>query len=75
MYVVSPSYSLKEYIDNIHKIITKQSDKKPIGQINSTYKVLTEIINNDSLKQLAQKLYPEAYDKIVQAITELDILQ
>nr|DAD58597.1 MAG TPA: hypothetical protein [Bacteriophage sp.] len=50
MYVLPPKATIEEYIGNLNKILNKESGVKPIGQLFTSYKLLKELIVNNSFK-------------------------
>lgn len=72
MYVLPPKATIKEYIDNLNKILNKESGVKPIGQLFTSYKLLKELITNDSFKQLIEEKHPGLLQKVQEGISYVD---
>lgn len=74
VYVLPPKATLKEFIDNIHNIYTKQDTIYPIGQINTSYKILKGLMNNPQFEQNFKSMYPMRYGIVKNTIDELSNL-
>lgn len=74
VYVLPPKSDLREYIDNLYNRINKRPSM-PIGQINTSFKILEQIIND---KEFADsefvKWYPTRYKYIKDVINDLSKL-
>lgn len=72
-YVLPPKASIKEYLENIKKILNKEDEKESIGQLFTSYKLLQVLINNDDFKQhLKEKGGEGLVNEVYSAITEVD---
>lgn len=77
--VVSPSYTLEEFIDNLREIIqnqNKNNSAKPIGQINTSYKILKKLFKQDEFKNIVTNLYgSNVFNWVNSAIVKLEALE
>ena len=69
-YVLPPKSNLSEFSENIYKRITKQNTR-PIGQINTTYKLFDKIIDDPDFAKQFESLYPDRFKKAKEIISKL----
>lgn len=74
MYVLPPKATLQEYIENLKRIITKEGNTKPIGQLFTSYKLLKILLDNNTFVQELDKRIPGIVNKLRDTIYELDSL-
>lgn len=74
VYVIPPKATIREYLDNLHKILNKESNVQNIGQLFTSYKLLKILINNDSFRSELERKAPGLLSKVEGAIQEVDSL-
>ena len=74
VYVIPPKATIREYLDNLHKIFNKEPDVQNIGQLFTSYKLLKILINNDSFRSELERKAPGLLSKVEGAIQEVDAL-
>ena len=74
VYVISPKATIREYLDNLHKILNKEPNVQNIGQLFTSYKLLKILINNDSFRSELERKAPGLLSKVEGAIQEVDAL-
>lgn len=74
VYVIPPKATIREYLDNLHKILNKEPNVQNIGQLFTSYKVLKILINNDSFRSELERKAPGLLSKVEGAIQEVDTL-
>lgn len=74
VYVIPPKATIREYLDNLHKILNKEPDVQNIGQLFTSYKLLKILINNDSFRSELERKSPGLLSKVENAIQEVDSL-
>ena len=74
VYVIPPKATIREYLDNLHKILNKESNVQNIGQLFTSYKLLKILINNDSFRSELERKAPGLLSKVGEAIQEVDTL-
>ena len=72
MYVLPPRVTIKEYADNLAKIISKQPGIQPIGTITTSYELLKALLNSDTFKTRLSKKQKNALAFLQRVIPELD---
>ena len=68
IYIIPPKATLREYFDNIHKILSKEEGVQNIGQLFTSYKILKALLQSDpedspELVELKLKFYEDFNDK------------
>lgn len=74
VYVIPPKATIREYLDNLHKILNKEPNVQNIGQLFTSYKLLKILINNDSFRSELERKAPGLLSKVERAIQEVDAL-
>ncbi len=74
MYVMPPKASIDKYIENIKNIFSKQGNVKRIGTLFTSYKLMKELMKDNSFRQYLSQRMPNIVAKIDQAIQEIDSL-
>lgn len=75
MYVLPPKASIKEYIENLHKIINRQHDQaQPIGHLFTSYKLLKILTQDSQFRDRMEQKHPRLLEKVDAAIQKLDSL-
>lgn len=74
VYVIPPKATIREYLDNLHKILNKEPNVQNIGQLFTSYKLLKILINNDSFRSELERKAPGLLSKVEKAIQEVDTL-
>lgn len=74
MYILPPKATIGEYFENINKILNKQSDVKTIGELFTAYKLMKILLKDDNFVNLFKSRSQRLYERVVQAIKELDDL-
>ena len=75
MYVLPPKASIKEYIENLHKILNGRKDEaQPIGQLFTSYKLLKVLTKDSQFRVRMDQKHPRLLEKIDAAIQKLDSL-
>ena len=74
VYVIPPKATIREYLDNLHKILNKEPNVQNIGQLFTSYKLLKILINNDSFRSELERKAPGLLSKVEGAIQEVDAL-
>lgn len=75
MYVLPPKASIKEYIENLHKIINGQHDQaQPIGHLFTSYKLLKILTQDSQFRDRMEQKHPRLLEKVDAAIQKLDSL-
>ena len=74
VYVIPPKATIREYLNNLHKILNKEPNVQNIGQLFTSYKLLKILINNDSFRSELERKAPGLLSKVERAIQEVDAL-
>lgn len=74
IYVIPPKATIREYLDNIHKIVTQQPGVQPIGQVITSYRLLQVLMNDSNFVSLMDKKSPGLSQKVREAMQQLDAL-
>ena len=74
VYVIPPKATIREYLDNLHKILNREPNVQNIGQLFTSYKLLKILINNDSFRSELERKAPGLLSKVEGAIQEVDAL-
>lgn len=74
VYVIPPKATIREYLDNLHKILNREPNVQNIGQLFTSYKLLKILINNDSFRSELERKAPGLLSKAEGAIQEVDAL-
>lgn len=68
---VPPQVSVRAYIENIHKAITKSDNYEPFGNKFTAYRIWEAIINSPYAQQIMVELSQEKRDFVISTIQEL----
>lgn len=74
VYIIPPKATIREYLDNLHKILNREPNVQNIGQLFTSYKLLKVLINNDSFRSELERKAPGLLSKVKSAIKEVDSL-
>lgn len=74
MYVLPPKASIKEYVDNLRKILNKEQGVRGIGQLFTSYKLIKILIANDSFRRELERKNPGVLQKVQRAVEEVEAL-
>lgn len=74
VYIIPPKATIREYLDNLHKILNKEPNVQNIGQLFTSYKLLKILINNDSFRSELERKAPGLLPKVESAIKEVNSL-
>lgn len=75
MYVLPPKASIKEYVENLHKILNGRKDEtQPIGHLFTSYKLLKILTQDSQFRDRMAHKHPRLLEKIDAAIQKLDSL-
>ena len=72
MYIRPPRATIEEYFDNVQKILRKESGVKPIGQLFTSYHLISDLIESPEFcEMLKTQRSPKLLVKVQQVIKEL----
>lgn len=74
MYVLPPKASIREYVDNLRKILNKEQGVRGIGQLFTSYKLIKILIANDSFRRELERKNPGVLQKVQRAVEEVEAL-
>lgn len=74
MYILPPKATISDYLNNLHKILTKQSGVDPIGNLFTSYKLLKVLLQDNRFRTLMEQKSKGLLQKIEQAVQQLDTL-
>lgn len=74
VYVIPPKATIREYLDNLHRILNSEPNVQNIGQLFTSYKLLKILLNNDSFRSELERKAPGLLSKVEGAIQEVDAL-
>lgn len=69
-YLVSPTATFAEYVDNLINIIHKKNGRRPIGQMFTAYRILNAVWND--IKDKYKQDNPELAKKIEESLNQLN---
>lgn len=72
MYVLPPKATISEYLENLHKILTKEQGVENIGNLFTSYKLLQKLMQSDEFKTLLDSRMKGAVEAVQQILSELD---
>ena len=72
MYVLPPKATIGEYLENLHKILTKEQGVENIGNLFTSYKLLRTLMQSDDFKSTLQSRMPGAVEAVQQLLSELE---
>lgn len=78
MYVLPPKATIGQYLENLHKILTKEQGVENIGNLFTSYKLLQKLIQSEDFKTLLEGgngvlgKMPGAVAAIQQILSELE---
>lgn len=72
MYVLPPKATIGEYLENLHKILTKEQGVENIGNLFTSYKLLKTLMQSDDFKSMLQSRMPGAVEAVQQLLSELE---
>lgn len=72
MYVLPPKATIGEYLENLHKILTKERGVENIGNLFTSYKLLRTLMQSDDFKSTLQSRMPGAVEAVQQLLSELE---
>lgn len=72
MYVLPPKATVGEYLENLHKILTKEQGVENIGNLFTSYKLLQKLMQSDEFKTLLNSRMDGAVEAVQQILSELD---
>lgn len=74
MYIRPPRATIEEYVDNVQKILTKQTGVKPIGQVFTSYHLLSVLMKNQEFVNFLRGRYgnDKIITKLQETLTRLD---
>ena len=75
VYVIPPKATIREYLDNLHKILSKENGVQNIGQLFTSYKLLTILLKNDTFRNVLEQKAPGLLAKVDQAVQEVSNLK
>lgn len=71
-YVLPPHATIREYVNNLHDIITQSPDKIQIGNIFTSYNLLNILMQNEAFKARLEQKLPGASTLVQQALSDLN---
>lgn len=72
MYVLPPKATIREYLSNLHKILTKEQGVEGIGNLFTSFKLLQTLMRSDDFKSLLEEKVPGAVAAVQQALSNLE---
>lgn len=74
MYVLPPKATIAQYIENLHKIISKRDGVQPIGHLFTSYKLLKVLTQDSQFRARMEQKHPRLLQRVDEAIQKLDSL-
>lgn len=74
VYVLPPKASIKEYLANVHKILSKDTDYQYIGNLFTSYKLLKVLMQDEKFRTRVEEKLEGATPLIEQAFRDLENL-
>lgn len=74
MYVLPPKASISDYIQNLHRIVSKQDGVQSIGHLFTSYKLLKTLITDQGFRTRMEQKHPRLLSRVEAAIQQLDQL-
>lgn len=72
MYVLPPKASIENYLDNLHRILSKDSGVQPIGNAFTSYNLLQILTKNETFRQRMEQKNPKILQKIEESLEHLN---
>lgn len=72
MYVLPPKATIGEYLENLHKILTKEQGVENIGNLFTSYKLLRTLMQDEEFRSVLNDRLPGAVEAVQQLLSELE---
>lgn len=72
MYVLPPKATIGQYLENLHKILTKEQGIENIGNLFTSYKLLRTLMQNEEFRSVLNSRLPGAVEAVQQLLSELE---
>ena len=74
MYVLPPKATIAQYVENLHKIISRRDGVQPIGHLFTSYKLLKVLTKDSQFRARMEQKHPRLLQIVEEAIQKLDSL-
>lgn len=72
MYVLPPKATIGQYLENLHKILTKEQGVENIGNLFTSYKLLGTLMQDETFRSALNSRLPGAVEAVQQLLSELE---
>ena len=72
VYILPPKASAQEYVENLHKIFTRTPGVQPIGCLQTSYKIVKALIQNEEFRNVMEERFPGLINTVEKAIEGLE---
>lgn len=72
MYVLPPKATIGQYLENLHKILTKEQGIENIGNLFTSYKLLRTLMQDEAFRSVLNSRLPGAVEAVQQLLSELE---
>lgn len=72
MYVLPPKATIGQYLENLHKILTKEQGVENIGNLFTSYKLLRTLMQDETFRSALNSRLPGAVEAVQQFLSELE---
>lgn len=72
MYVLPPKATIGQYLENLHKILTKEQGVENIGNLFTSYKLLGTLMQDETFRSALNSRLPGAVEAVQQLLFELE---